>query len=371
MFSKTRPPLRVVADNSRRNQGAPQGEASGELPENGSWDIAAEVRRMVVGQDEALDGILPYLDTYRAGLAPEGRPAGIFLLLGPTGTGKTKTVESLAQAAHGDAKCVVKVNCGEFQLDHEVAKLIGAPPGYLGHRETQPLLTQSRLAAAMSARLNLALVLFDEIEKAAPSLIRLLLGVLDKGILRLGDGTSVNFERTFIFFTSNLGARNIERHLRPRFTFAGGGDAGGANGRKLHHLAVEAARRFFPPEFMNRMDGVFTYQPLSPRSLEQILDQLVGDLQAQISARLMSRQFGLDVRPSARRLLLTKGTSPEYGARELKRALFRMLLHPLSALVVQRRIPPGATVRVQAARGGGKLAFRIGVGAQPARDQVA
>lgn len=359
MFSKTRPPLRVVADNSRRSEETRWGGAPPDAGDAGAWDIAAEVRRLVVGQNEALDGILPYLDTYRAGLAPEGRPAGIFLLLGPTGTGKTKTVESLAQAAHGDAKCVVKVNCGEFQLDHEVAKLIGAPPGYLGHRETQPLLTQSRLAAATSARLNLALVLFDEIEKAAPSLVRLLLGVLDKGILRLGDGTSVNFERTFVFFTSNLGARNMEQHLRPRFTFAGCNNAADTSGQKLHHLAVEAARRFFPPEFLNRVDAVFTYQPLSARSLERILDQLLDEIQAQISARLMSKQFLLDVRPSARRVLLHKGTSPEYGARELKRALFRLLLHPLSAMVVNGGIPPGTTVRVHAARGGEGLTFRV------------
>jgi ATP-dependent Clp protease ATP-binding subunit ClpA len=371
MFGKTRPPLRVVADNSRGSEGAPWGGGPPRAAEGGLWDIAAEVRRLVVGQNEVLDGILPYLDAYRAGLAPEGRPAGIFLLLGPTGTGKTKTVESLAQAAHGDAKCVVKVNCGEFQLDHEVAKLIGAPPGYLGHRETQPLLTQSRLAAATSARLNLALVLFDEIEKAAPSLVRLLLGVLDKGVLRLGDGTSVDFERTFVFFTSNLGARNIERHLRPRFTFAGCGAARETSGQKLHHLAVEAARRFFPPEFMNRVDAVFTYQPLGAGSLERILDQLIGEIQTQISTRLMSRQFLLDVRPSARRLLLDRGTSPEYGARELKRVLFRFLLHPLSSMVVGQRIPPGATVRVQAGRNGASLSFRIGDRKRAGREQMA
>ncbi len=140
--------------------------------------------------------IVPYVQMHRAGLAAEGRPVGVFLLLGPTGTGKTRTVEALADALHGSEKSMLKVDCGEFQMEHEVAKLIGAPPGYLGHRETQPMLTQQKLSGVTSENSNLSLVLFDEIEKAAPSMTRLLLGVLDKAVLRLGDNTSVNFERS-------------------------------------------------------------------------------------------------------------------------------------------------------------------------------
>jgi ATP-dependent Clp protease ATP-binding subunit ClpA len=144
---------------------------------------------------------------HEAGLAPEGRPVGVFLLLGPSGTGKTKTVEALAEVLHGSERNVLRVDCGEFQMEHEVAKLIGAPPGYLGHRETHPMLTQQKLNAVTSDRSNLSLVLFDEVEKAAATLTRLLLGVLDKAALRLGDNTTVNFERSLIFLTSNLGAR--------------------------------------------------------------------------------------------------------------------------------------------------------------------
>ncbi len=156
---------------------------------------------------------------FQAGLAPEGRPVGVFLLLGPTGTGKTKTVEALAEVLHGSEKNVLKVDCGEFQMEHEVAKLIGAPPGYLGHRETQPMLTQQKLNAVTSEKCAISLVLFDEIEKAAPSMTRLLLGVLDKGILRLGDNSTVNFEKSLVFLTSNLGAREMLREINPEFGF--------------------------------------------------------------------------------------------------------------------------------------------------------
>ena len=173
----------------------------------------------VVGQPNATRIIVPYIQMFQAGLAPDGRPVGVFLLLGPTGTGKTKTVEALAEVLHGSAKNILKVDCGEFQMEHEVAKLIGAPPGYLGHRETQPMVTQRKLNAVSSERSELSLVLFDEIEKAAPSMTRLLLGVLDKGVLRLGDNSTVNFEKSLVFLTSNLGAREMLREINPEFGF--------------------------------------------------------------------------------------------------------------------------------------------------------
>src|SRR6202451_403552 len=187
-----------------------------------SSDIAKALARRLVGQPAAIAAVVPYVDMYRARLNPEGRPAGIFLLLGPTGTGKTKTVEALADVLHGSPKKLLKVDCGEYQMEHEVAKLLGAPPGYLGHRETQPLLTQQKLSAAASESCDLSIVLFDEIEKAAPTLMRLLLGVLDKGTLRLGDSTLVNFEKSMIFLTSNLGARAMSHELRPEFGFESG-----------------------------------------------------------------------------------------------------------------------------------------------------
>src|ERR1700751_3463737 len=182
-------------------------------------DLTAVLSSKVVGQPNVINVIVPYIEMFQAGLAPENRPVGVFLLLGPTGTGKTRTVEALAEAIHGSSRNVLKMDCGEFQMEHEVAKLIGAPPGYLGHRETQPMLTQAKVNAVASEESEISLILFDEIEKAAPSMTRLLLGILDKATLRLGDNSSVNFERSLIFLTSNLGAREMNREIAPGFGF--------------------------------------------------------------------------------------------------------------------------------------------------------
>src|ERR1700761_7494367 len=182
-------------------------------------DLTSILSSKVVGQPNVINVIVPYIEMFQAGLAPENRPVGVFLLLGPTGTGKTRTVEALAEALHGSSKNLLKIDCGEFQMEHEVAKLIGAPPGYLGHRETQPLLNQAKINAVASENCDISIILFDEIEKAAPSMTRLLLGILDKATLRLGDNSTVNFERTIIFLTSNLGGKSIQRANQPDFGF--------------------------------------------------------------------------------------------------------------------------------------------------------
>ena len=302
----------------------------------------------VVGQETSMNAIVPYIQMFQAGLAPEGRPVGVFLLLGPTGTGKTRTVEALAEVLHGSAKSMVKIDCGEFQLEHEVAKLIGAPPGYLGHRETHPLLTQTKLNAATSESSNLSIVLFDEIEKAAPSMNRLLLGVLDKATLRLGDNTSVNFERSLIFFTSNLGAREMARELVPNFGFEAMTSTGDLKkqARKLENVSMAAVRRKFSPEFINRIDSIVTYQPLDQTSLEQILDQLIQDFQSHIGNRLGPRGFSIEVPAESRQFLLKRGTSVAYGARELKRTIHKHLIQPIAAMVANGQIEPGSRVQV-------------------------
>jgi ATP-dependent Clp protease ATP-binding subunit ClpA len=252
----------------------------------------------VVGQPQAMAHIVPYVQMHQAGLAPEGRPAGVFLLLGPTGTGKTRTVEALAEVLHGSEKHMLKVDCGEFQMEHEVAKLIGAPPGYLGHRETPPLLTQQKLGSVASESCDLALVLFDEIEKAAPSMTRLLLGVLDKAVLRLGDNTTVNFERSLIFMTSNLGGREMRREISPDFGFEALAPRSGPGvARKLESIGLGAVRRKFSLEFVNRIDALITYQPLDTASLEAIVDQQIEALEKHIAKRLDERAFELDVGP--------------------------------------------------------------------------
>ncbi len=322
-------------------------------------DLARVLSQKVVGQPNATRVIVPYIQMFQAGLAPEGRPVGVFLLLGPTGTGKTKTVEALAEVLHGSAKNILKVDCGEFQMEHEVAKLIGAPPGYLGHRETQPMLTQQKLNAVASERSELSLVLFDEIEKAAPSMTRLLLGVLDKGILRLGDNSTVNFEKSLVFLTSNLGAREMMKEINPDFGFqsARATDRADLSG-KLQNIALVAVRKRFSPEFVNRIDCVITYQPLTSESLAAILAQHITDLQNHVNTRLGNRSFTLEVPQEARQFLLDKGTSSEYGARELNRTIHRFLTQPLATLVATNQVSPGARVYVEPSEDGEKLNLR-------------
>jgi ATP-dependent Clp protease ATP-binding subunit ClpA len=284
---------------------------------------------------------------YQAGLNPEGRPAGVYLLLGPSGTGKTRTVEALAAALHGTDKAVLKVDCGEYQMEHEVAKLIGAPPGYLGHKETQPMFTQAKLNAVASEMCSLSIVLFDEIEKAAPSMVRLLLGVLDKAVLRLGDNTTANFERSIIFLTSNLGAREMMREITPDFGFeAFTGTTPQQLDKKLENIGLNAVRRKFPPEFVNRLDGVVTYQPLGQEALSAILDQQIIDLQQMVERRLGPAGFRIDVSADGRKFLLENGTSPQYGARELKRTIHRHLIQPIASMLMAAEIEPGAIVLV-------------------------
>jgi len=309
-------------------------------------DIQTFLARKLVGQPAAIAAIVPYIQMYRASLSPAGRPAGIFLLLGPTGTGKTKTVEALAEVLHGTPKKLLKIDCGEFQLEHEVAKLIGAPPGYLGHRETQPALSQQKINAVASESSDLSIVLFDEIEKAAPSMVRLLLGVLDKGTLRLGDNTQANFERSVIFLTSNLGAKEMSRAVHPEFGLeALVADAGEGAGAKLDRIGSNAVRRCFPPEFLNRIDAVVTYHPLDEKAMNAILDQQVREFQEHLDRRLGDRTFEVEVPQRARRFLLERGISVEYGARELKRTLLRQLVQPLASLVAAGEIAPGAHIR--------------------------
>ena len=319
-------------------------------------DLTAVLSQKVVGQPAATRVIVPYIQMFQAGLAPEGRPVGVFLLLGPTGTGKTKTVEALAEVLHGSEKNVLKVDCGEFQMEHEVAKLIGAPPGYLGHRETQPMLTQQKLNAVTSEKCSLSLVLFDEIEKAAPSMTRLLLGVLDKAILRLGDNSTVNFEKSLVFLTSNLGAREMMKEINPDFGFQSVKPAERADlTSKLQNIALIAVRKRFSPEFVNRIDCIITYQPLTPEALSAILDHHITDLQSHVNTRLGNRSFTLEVPFEARQFLLRKGTSPEYGARELNRTIHRFLTQPLATMVATNQVSPGARVRVDVAEDGEKL----------------
>ena len=248
----------------------------------------------------------------------------------------------------------------EYQSDHEVAKLIGAPPGYLGHRETKPMLSQERLVEVPDRSCDLALVLFDEIEKAAPAFTTLLLGLLDKAELRLGDNTTVNFEKALIFLTSNLGARDMLKEVQPDIGFQPAERRAAADiASRLESIGLAAVRKRFSPEFVNRLDAVITYRPLDAEALAHILDTHVAELQRHVHTRLGERSFEIDVTQPARQLLLEKGASPEYGARELKRTIHRMLTQPLAALVAGGEVEPGARVIADRAGDGASLTLRI------------
>jgi ATP-dependent Clp protease ATP-binding subunit ClpA len=323
-------------------------------------DLTSIMSSKVVGQPNVINVIVPYIEMFQAGLAPENRPVGVFLLLGPTGTGKTRTVEALAETLHGSSRNVLKIDCGEFQMEHEVAKLIGAPPGYLGHRETQPMLSQQKLTSVTSDKCGLSLVLFDEIEKAAPSLTRLLLGVLDRGVLRLGDNSVVNFEKSLVFLTSNLGAKEMMREISPDFGFASAAVGGTRDDltQKLQGIAILAVRKKFSPEFINRIDHVITYRPLDAESFSAITDHEIASLQDHVNTRLGNRCFTIEVPFETRQWLIERGTSAEYGARELKRTIHKNLTQPLATLVAKNQIEPGSRVRVEIDPGQAALTLR-------------
>ena len=317
-------------------------DSEGKLP-----SLEAQLAKLVIGQREALSSIAPFVMLSQAGFSPEQSPLGVALLLGPSGSGKTRTVEALAEILHGNRRQMLKVDCGEYQTDHEIAKLMGAPPGYLGHRETQPIFSQQRINAVASENSPISLVLFDEIEKSSPALQKVMLGILDKATLRLGDNSVVNFERCLIFMTSNLGSKNIKRASQGDYGFESLLPAAGPllyNHEKIQKIGVAAVKRAFSTEFVNRIDAIVTYRPLDRAACRQILDQIFGDLGRLVLTRLGLRAFKLACSPAAQERLLDIGVSAEFGARELKRAVQKTFVHPVAAMVADGLVAPGAVM---------------------------
>jgi ATP-dependent Clp protease ATP-binding subunit ClpA len=314
----------------------------------------------VVGQDEAIQAIVRSYQMHLSGMNAAGRPIANFLFLGPTGSGKTRIVEATAQCLLGNSQAVVKVDCGEFQHGHEIAKLIGSPPGYMGHRETHALLSQETLDQYFTENIKISLVLFDEIEKAADALWNLLLGILDKGTLTLGDNRKVDYSRAMIFMTSNLGAAGMSALLSPRLGFAAQSPVSDTNDqldRKISRSAEEAARRQFTPEFINRLDKIVTFKPLGASQLRQILDIELRMVQERIFLAGPGRSFVFTASNSAKELLLREGTDAKYGARHLKRAIERLLVQPMSNLIATEQARAGDCVRVDLDRSRGQLSF--------------
>jgi ATP-dependent Clp protease ATP-binding subunit ClpB len=311
-------------------------------------EFEAALRRKIVGQDPAIDKVVEIYQMFLAGLNPPGRPVGNLLFLGPTGTGKTRVVEAMSEALFGDARACIKIDCAEFQHSHEIAKLIGSPPGYLGHRETHPMLTQEALNQWHKEDLKLSILLFDEIEKSSDALWQLLLGILDKATLTLGDNRRVDLSQCIIILTSNLGAADM-------MTLQEGTGLGFANPRlvvdeqfdeKIERTAKEAAKRKFTPEFMNRIDKTVVFKTLREEHLRQIINIELGAVQARIwfaaamgmdSTRKMA-QFTFKPSDRVKEALLAEGYDPKYGARHLKRAIERNIVHPLANLVATSQV---------------------------------
>jgi len=307
-------------------------------------DFQSSLRAKIVGQEEAAQALVDLYQVFRAGLNSPGRPVGNLLFLGPTGSGKTRIVEAAAEILFGDARAVIKVDCAEFQHSHEIAKLIGSPPGYLGHRETHPLITQETLAACHTDKLKLSFLLFDEIEKASDALWQLLLGMLDKATLTLGDNRKVDLSKTVIFLTSNLGGGEIAELMEGGMGFVQPKDkpATGLD-EKVERTAVEAARRKFSPEFMNRLDKVVVFHSLKKDQLQEVLDIELGQVQQRVLDTAKG-QFLFRVTPSGRDFLLQEGTDQRYGARHLKRAIERHVVYPLANLLATDQVNLGDLV---------------------------
>jgi ATP-dependent Clp protease ATP-binding subunit ClpA len=309
--------------------------------------LHGDLRKLVVGQEEAVEQIVNIYQTFLAGMTSPGRPIGNFLFLGPTGTGKTRLVEAAAESLVGDARSVLKIDCAEFQHSHEIAKLIGSPPGYLGHRETHPLLSQEVLNQYHTEKVKISFVLFDEIEKASDALWQLLLGILDKATLTLGDNRRVDLSQCIIIMTSNLGAAEMSNLVDGGLGFATRATVVDASlDDKINRTAVDAARRKFSPEFMNRIDKTVVFRTLRPEHLEQILEIELGMVQQRVLMASPTNQFVFNCTAKVKSFLLQEGTDPKYGARHLKRSIERNLVFPLANLVATGQVKLGDFIRV-------------------------
>ena len=310
-------------------------------------DVEAFLRGRIVGQDAAIEATVELYQIFLVGMSAPDRPVGNLLLLGPTGSGKTYLVEVLAEALFGNPHAFIKINCAEFQEHHEISKLIGSPPGYIGHMDTPPLLTQEALARWHTEKLKLSLVLFDEIEKASVALWQLLLGILDKASLTLGDNRQVDLSKCLIFMTSNLGAAEMSHLAEGGIGFAVPSAVADASlDDKISRAATEAAKRKFSPEFMNRLDKVVVFRTLRPEQLEQILDLELAKVQQRIIRAVGQTHFTFECTPEVKRWLLKEGTDAKYGARHLKRVIERNIVYGLANLVATGQIKGGDRITV-------------------------
>ena len=330
----------------------------------GSKLLCQQFANKVVGQEKATQALVDIFEAHQAGFGDSNRPAGNALFLGPTGTGKTHVVESFAEALFGNKRACIRVDCAEFQHSHEIAKLVGSPPGYLGHRETSPVFTQELLAKYHTDDLKLSVVLFDEVEKASDSLWSLLLGILDNATLTLGDNKKVDFSKVIIVMTSNLGSAEM---LNRDIGFAEITEE--RDQARLEQIALSAVKSKFTPEFLNRIQNIVTFMTLTKEQIEQILEFELRDLASRLfvlsSPIVVANELGLvppknvvprfqfAVSPCARRRLIEEGYDKAYGARHIKRAVERCIQKPLSKLVLSDQVRTDDTIIIDYCVGSG------------------
>jgi ATP-dependent Clp protease ATP-binding subunit ClpB len=302
------------------------------------------LNKRVVGQPEAVKVLADIVETYQSGLCDPRRPAGTALFLGVTGSGKTSTVETACEALFGDARACLRIDAAEFQFSHEVAKLVGSPAGYLGHRETPALLNQKRLQAFHTENLKLGVVLIDEVEKASDALWQLMLGVLDRATLTLGDTSVVNFSQSIIIMTSNLGAKEMSRLMLGKGLGYHAAAIAPVDKAKIEDIARGVAVKHFTPEFLNRIDYTVVFNPLTEADVRQIMNIELGLVQ---KIMWSVGKFLYQLTDYAKEKLMEEGFSKEYGAREMKRSIERRIRMPLARFLASGQIAPGDAVVIE------------------------
>lgn len=306
-------------------------------------EFEAFLSARIIGQEAAIEAMTDMYQMFLVGMNPPDRPISNLLFLGPTGSGKTFVVEVVAEALFGNRHAFIKIDCAEFQEEHEIAKLIGSPPGYVGHGQTHPVITEDSLKRWYTDKLRLSLVLFDEIEKASEALWQLLLGILDKATLTLGDNTHVDFSHSVIIMTSNLGAAEMSALVEGGIGFVAGPKVSDEQlDGQITRTANEAARHKFSPEFMNRIDKVVVFKTLRAEHLERILELELAAVQERIAHAAGPNQphFKFRCTPQVKSWLLKQGTDLRYGARHLKRVIERHIVYALANLVATAQIGP-------------------------------
>jgi ATP-dependent Clp protease ATP-binding subunit ClpB len=325
-------------------------------------ELELDLMTRVIGQERAIHQLVLAYEIFMAGLQATRRPLANLLFLGPTGSGKTRLVEALAEALFGDAKAMVKIDCAEYQREHEVAKLIGSPPGYLGFDKPNNRLTKEKLEAHLQGNPflpQISIVLFDEIEKAAPEFHQALLGILDKGVLTLGNSTTVDFSKTIVVMTSNLGSNNIAKLLSG--SQLGFHNTGEHELEELDQLiyktSMNAVRKLFSPEFVGRIDRTIVFRPLDEDALRKIVDLELEDVQDRIIES--DRIILFDVSKRGKEYLLKAGIDDREGARNLKKVINREFTAKISSLIATNQLTSGDQLLVDKEDGEKELSFYI------------